>query len=107
MPATISRDELKGKMDRGEEFVLVEALPEEYFRKEHLPGAINLPTSQVDAEAENRIPDKNADIVVYCAGPHCDAAEQTARLLEAKGYAHVRDYKGGKKEWAESGLPLV
>jgi rhodanese-related sulfurtransferase len=57
----ISREELKAKMDRGDDFVLVEALSRRHFESSHLPGAINLLYEFVD-EAEEVLPDKHADI---------------------------------------------
>ena len=66
---TISRDELKQKIDRHDPFTLVETLPEYMFRQGHLPGAINLPPTKVKDQAGRVLPDKNADIVVYCASP--------------------------------------
>ncbi len=69
MIKTISRDELKQKIDRKDDFVLVETLPETAYDHAHLPGAINLPPDQVTIRAPNLLPDKSADIVVYCASP--------------------------------------
>ena len=69
MVATISRDELKGKIDRGDEFVLVETLPAVAYHHEHLPGAINLPPDRVRELAPNLLPDKSAEIIVYCSSP--------------------------------------
>ena len=66
MPATISRDELKAKMDRGDRFTLLETLPEESYRRSHLPGAINMPYDQVRQFAPALAPDKNAEIINYC-----------------------------------------
>ena len=63
---TISREELKEKMERGDEFVLVETLPEEAFRREHLPGAVNL--SDMD-QVPALLPDKSAEIITYCSKP--------------------------------------
>ena len=65
----ISRDELKAKIDRGDDFVLVEALPPGPFREGHIPGAINVPSLQVRELASKRLPDHSAEIVVYCASP--------------------------------------
>jgi rhodanese-related sulfurtransferase len=65
----ISRDELKARLDRGDHFTLVEALPPPSYRSGHLPTAIGLPPIQVQQLAPKRLPDKSADIVVYCAGP--------------------------------------
>src|ERR671932_570407 len=69
----IGRDELKEKMDRGDDFVLVEALSARHYESTHLPGAINLPLEFVD-EAEKVLPDKDAEIVVYCMNPDCAAS---------------------------------
>ena len=69
MIATISRDELKLKIDRGEVFLLVETLPAATYHHVHLPGAINLPPDQVTQLAPALLPNKAAEIVVYCASP--------------------------------------
>jgi rhodanese-related sulfurtransferase len=65
---TISRDELKQKIDRGDRFALVETLPEFMYKQRHLPGALNLPPNEVQQRAASVLPDKNAEIVVYCGG---------------------------------------
>jgi rhodanese-related sulfurtransferase len=69
MVATISRDELREKIDRHDQFFLVETLPETAFHHAHLPGAINLAPDKVTELAPTLLPDKNAEIVVYCASP--------------------------------------
>jgi rhodanese-related sulfurtransferase len=69
MARTISRDELKAKIDRKDNFLLVETLPATAYHHNHLPGAINLPPESVTSLASQILPDKNAEIVVYCANP--------------------------------------
>lgn len=69
MIATITRDELKTKIDRGDNFMLVETLPAQTYHHAHLPGAINLPPDQVTELAPQLLPDKAAEIVVYCSSP--------------------------------------
>ena len=66
MSATISRDELLAKIQRGDAFHLFEVLAPMYYRKHHLPGAKNLPPSEVRALAPALVPDRGAEIVVYC-----------------------------------------
>ncbi|MFL6334226.1 MAG: rhodanese-like domain-containing protein [Pyrinomonadaceae bacterium] len=66
---TVSREELKAKMDSGEAFTLVETLQEVAYKHEHLPGAINLPPDRVRELAPNLLPDKSAEIIVYCSSP--------------------------------------
>ncbi len=69
MAATITREKLKAKIDRGDKFELVETLPELTYREAHLPGAIHLPPDRVHELAPQVLPDKKAEIVVYCASP--------------------------------------
>ena len=69
MVQTISREELKAKIDRNDHFVLVETLAKTAYDHAHLPGAINLPPDSISSEAPSILPDKNAEIVVYCASP--------------------------------------
>ena len=69
MVKTISRDELKQKLDRKDDFLLVETLPATAYHHNHLPGAINLAPDNVTKLASQILPDKNAEIVVYCASP--------------------------------------
>ncbi len=69
MPKTISRDELRMKIDRHDEFLLVETLPEAAYHHAHLPGAINLPPQKLAELAATLLPNKQAEIVVYCASP--------------------------------------
>ena len=66
---TISREELKAKLDREDDFVLVESLSEEQYEHAHLPGAVNIPPGRVRELADELIPDKDADVVVYCGSP--------------------------------------
>ena len=102
----ISCEELRAKIDNGDEFAIVDALPPISFAHSHLPSAINLPPSRVDAEAARRLPDRNQEIVVYCANPDCEDSVETAERLVALGYLNVRHYPGGKNEWRERGFPL-
>ncbi len=69
MDKTISRDELKEKIDHGDKFLLVETLPAAAYHHAHLPGAVNLPPDQVTQLAPKLMPDQSAEIVVYCASP--------------------------------------
>jgi len=66
---TISRDELVQKIERKDNFLLVETLAKVAYEHAHLPGAINLPPDQLNVLAPKLLPDKNAEIVVYCASP--------------------------------------
>jgi rhodanese-related sulfurtransferase len=102
----ISLDELKAKIARSDRFTLVEILPPPLYRSGHLPGAIYIPPIQVRELAPKRLPDKSAEIVLYCAGPSCYTSGMAARELLAMGYTNVREFRGGKEAWVNAGLPL-
>lgn len=105
MLPTITLDELRLKLDAGEDVTLVDALGPIYFEDAHLPGAINVPHDRVDELAAKLLPEKDAEVVVYCAnGPCKNSGIATKRLLEL-GYTNVRDYHEGKEEWIAAGLP--
>jgi rhodanese-related sulfurtransferase len=94
------------KMERREPMVLAEALPEPYWRKEHLPGAIALPMDEVEARAERLFPDRSTQVIVYCANVECDNSHLAAERLLAMGYTDVRVYEGGKADWRAAKLPM-
>jgi rhodanese-related sulfurtransferase len=69
MGRTISREDLYDKIKRGDKFQLVETLPKTTYEHAHLPGAINIPSDKIKDAAPELLPDKSAEIVVYCASP--------------------------------------
>jgi rhodanese-related sulfurtransferase len=106
MIRTISREELSAKLARNERIVLVEALPEKYFRHSHLPGALNIPHDEVEALAPTLLPDRAAAIVVYCANAACKNSGIAVAALTRLGYTNVSTYEAGKADWIEAGLPV-
>lgn len=105
MTQNISREELKAKLERGDDFVLVDALNQQHYERSHLPGAVNLPYEFVD-DAEEMLPDKEAEIVVYCMNANCAASREEVRELEEMGYRNVLHYTEGKQDWIEAGYPV-
>ena len=104
--ATVTRDELRAKMEGGGRLVLVDALSPMSFAMSHLPGAVNLPAIWVDEKARRRIPDLDADIVVYCESDTCPSSVVVANRLLELGYRNVSHYPGGRRDWVDAGLPL-
>ena len=61
---TISREDLKEKIDRGDEFVLLEVLSEASYKRAHLPGAIRF---QNMGMIPDFLTDKSTEVVAYCS----------------------------------------
>jgi len=65
VPNDISREELRRRL-RDPALVLVDVLPPSSYAAAHIPGALNLPVDDIPARAAAVLPDRAAEIVVYC-----------------------------------------
>ena len=99
---TIEREELKAKLDAGEDVKLVMALNEWAFRAKHIPGSVYFRgIEQTLTEL-----DLDDEIVVYCSDPACVASQFAYRWMVDAGYTNVRRYSGGISDWAAAGYEL-
>ncbi len=105
MTPTITREELRAAIEAGD-VVVVEALGPQYYEDAHLPGAINIPHTEVARLAPALLPDRAAAIVTYCSNVECRNSEVAAAQLRALGYTDVRKYAEGKEDWRAAGLEL-
>jgi rhodanese-related sulfurtransferase len=65
----ITREELAAALASAQPPALFEVLPAGYWRKNHLPGAVNAPPAEAVAIITAQVPHHDADIVVYCWDP--------------------------------------
>ena len=105
MLTKITRSQIAEKVLAGRA-VLVEALPHKYYADSHLPGARHLPHDQVDSLASQVLPNKDAEIIVYCANVQCQNSSIAAHALTKLGYSNVAVYADGKQDWLGAGLPV-
>lgn len=99
---TIEREELKAKLDAGEDFKLIMAMHEWGFRVAHIPGSLHYNTVE-DAKNDLELDD---EIVVYCTDPACVASQFAYQWLVEAGYTNVRRYEGGLSDWGAAGYEL-
>jgi len=97
-------DDVRSKLDKHENFLLVDVREESEWTKDHLPGAIHLGKGIIERDIEERVPDLNAQIVLYCGGGFRPAL--AADSLQKMGYRNVLSMDGGIREWREKGFPL-
>jgi len=100
---------LQGMIDRHEARV-VDARPSAFFALGHVPGAINLPLTELQGQkpaGEVRLSAAKEDLlVVYCSDVSCPVAKSAARILETLGYRRVMLFPGGWYAWKKAGLPV-
>lgn len=99
----IDTQELKAKLDRGDDFKFVMTLGEWEYRTMHIPGSMRISTIE---EALEKLDPKD-EIILYDSGPSCSASRMALRILKARGYERVCRYAGGLEEWASTGYPLT
>src|SRR5215510_7934636 len=83
----VSVDDVKAKLDRHEKFLLVDVREESEWTRDHLPGAIHLGKGIIERDVEERVPDLNTPVVLYCGGGFRSAL--AADNLQKMGYTNV------------------
>jgi len=90
--------------EAGEAFVLVDVREESEFANGHLPGAIHIGKGVIERDAEDKLSDPQAKIVLYCGGGYRSAL--AADNLQKMGYTDVVSMDGGFRGWKEAGLAV-
>lgn len=99
-PVTVA--ELTGRMREGL-VTVVDVRPPEEYAAGHLPGAINVPLSQLDEHAVGLPRDR--EVVAYCRGPFCVLSFEAVAALRKRGFT-ARRLETGFPEWKVAGLPI-
>jgi rhodanese-related sulfurtransferase len=99
--------DVESAMRNGEQdFVLLHVVgTAETYQRRHVPGAIHLPHRSISAERMTEWP-ADTLFVVYCAGPHCNGADQAALKLARLGRS-VKIMIGGITGWADEGFAFA
>jgi rhodanese-related sulfurtransferase len=106
VPKAIDFEEAKAVFKQGSA-VWVDARSESSYNYGHVPGAINIPSSDFDrayARESGRLPRTGA-IVVYCESSDCDQAEHVLEKLVGRGYRNLVHYRQGWTSWETAGMP--
>ncbi len=94
-------DDVKKKLDRGETFHLVDVREDSEWAAGHLPKAQHIGKGVIERDIETKIPQKDAEIVLYCGGGYRSAL--AADNLQKMGYTNVISMDGGFRGWKDAG----
>jgi rhodanese-related sulfurtransferase len=98
-------DQVKARLDRGEKLLVVDVREDNEWAKDHLPGAMHIGKGIIERDAEAQLPDKGAEIILYCGGGFRSAL--AADSLQKMGYTNVLSMDGGIRDWRAKGYPLT
>ena len=96
--------ELKKRLDAKEEFHLIDVREDHEWAAGHIPRAIHLSKGIIERDIEIKIPDREAEILLYCGGGYRSAL--VADNLQKMGYMNVVSVDGGIRGWRAAGFPV-
>ncbi len=89
---SITAEEAKAIMDSQEGYIILDVRTQEEYDKSHIPGAILIPNTEIEARAEENLPDKDQLILVYCRSGR--RSKMAAEILAELGYTNIREFSG-------------
>ncbi len=92
----ITAAEAKQIMDSQEGYMILDVRSQSEYDEGHIPGAILIPNTEIEARAEENLPDKDQLILVYCRSGR--RSKMAAEILAELGYTNIREF-GGIIDW--------
>ena len=83
-------------MDSEEGRIILDVRSREEYDQGHIPGAILIPDTEIEAKAADLLPDKDQLILVYCRSGR--RSKLAAQSLADLGYTNIREF-GGILDW--------
>src|SRR5690348_6465979 len=94
---TITREELQQKLERKEEFTLINCREEWMFRRKRIPASIRFEVSVLTTLKPKE------EVIVYCSNPDCTASVLVYQQFVEHGFQNVWHYPGGIADWEDGG----
>lgn len=98
----ISVEQAQARMKNGA--ALIDVREDNEWNEAHAEGAIHIGRGVIERDIVNQIPDKNAELILYCGGGYRSAL--AADNLRKMGYTNVFSMIGGWKAWKDSGSSI-
>ncbi len=100
----VSIQDVKNELDRKSDFVLIDVREDHEWNEGHLPHAMHLGKGIIERDIEDRLPNVNTNLILYCGGGYRSAL--AAASIKLLGYNNVRSMAGGFRAWKEQNLPI-
>ena len=92
----ITAEEAKEIMDNEEGYIILDVREQDEYDAGHISGAILIPYTQIEAKANEMLPDKDQLILVYCRSGR--RSKIAAEALAELGYTNIKEF-GGILDW--------
>lgn len=96
--------DVRSRQEGGDSFTLLDVREDHEWQAGHLPGAEHLGKGIIERDIEERFPDVDAELILYCGGGFRSAL--AAETLQKMGYTNVISMDGGFRGWKEAGYPI-
>ncbi len=100
----VTVDETKQRLSQNPNAKLIDVREDNEWQAAHAAGAEHLGKGIIERDVEAQVPDKGAELILYCGGGFRSAL--AADVLQQMGYTNVYSMAGGWKAWQESGSPV-
>lgn len=100
----ITAQDLHARLSLNEPLVLIDVREDNEVSTGNIPGSIHLSKGIIERDIEQKIPDMNTPIVVYCSGGFRCAL--VADVLQKMGYTQVYSLMNGLKDWQDCGFSI-
>lgn len=97
-------EEVKARLDAGEDFALVDVREDREWVTAHITGAHHIGKGVLERDVEKSLPDTQTPMVLYCGGGSRSAL--AAEMLQRMGYTKVVSMAGGFSGWKSAGFPV-
>jgi rhodanese-related sulfurtransferase len=94
---------VRRRQQAGETFHFIDVREDAEWQAGRASGATHLGKGIIERDIEGRVPDHDAEIILYCGGGYRSAL--AADALQQMGYTNVISMDGGWKRWQELGYP--
>ena len=92
----INPSDAKKRLDIEKGIILLDVRTRDEYFERHIPKSTLIPVKDIENEASRKLPDKNAEIFVYCRGGNRSA--MAVKILTKLGYTHIYNL-GGIVRW--------
>lgn len=96
---------VKKALDEKSDHILIDVREDHEWSEGHIPQAIHLGKGIIERDIEERIPNVDSNLILYCGGGYRSAL--AAESIKRLGYKNVQSMAGGFRSWKEQNLPIL